>query len=142
MKFLFKLSRFDNAGLVILRLALAVIFLVHGTMKWSMWSMQPSEQLPASMLTILRILSIAEPTAAICLILGFLTPVATFGLSIVMIGAINLKMNIMNLKFMERQGSGWEFEFLILFGLVCLFLSGAGKFSLDRLLFRKGDRES
>lgn len=132
MAFLSGLTRFNNFGLLILRLAVGTIFLVHGLMKWSMWSMQPSEQIPASMLTIAKILSIAEPLGAVAIILGFLTPFAAIGLSIVMIGAINLKMNVMNLGFTEQQGTGWEFDFLILACLVTLLFTGAGKFSLGR----------
>ncbi|MBI4428791.1 MAG: DoxX family protein [Ignavibacteriales bacterium] len=71
------------------------------TAKWSMWGMEASDQMPSSMLTIMKILSIAEPLGGLAMILGFLTPLAAVGLSIVMLGAINMKIFAWGLKFME-----------------------------------------
>ncbi len=137
MKLFSKLTRFSDTGILVLRFAIGIIFLVHGTMKWSMWNMQPSEQLPASMLAILKILSIAEPLGAVAIILGFLTPYAALGLSIIMVGAITIKINMMNLGFMAQQSTGWEFDFLVLTSLVSILFVGAGKFSLDRRLSKE-----
>jgi len=134
MKLFSKLNKFNDEGLLLLRVVLGIIFLVHGTMKWSMWGMSPSEQLPEAMLTILKILSVAEPLGGIALILGFLTPIAIIGLSIIMLGAMNAKITMLHLHFMEQQTAGWEFDFLILGSLICLLFSGAGKFSVDRLI--------
>jgi len=136
MKLLPDLSRFGDFGLVVLRLAIGIIFLFHASLKWKMWGMEPSEQLSASMLTIFKILSIAEPLGAIAIIIGFLTPYAAIGLSIVMIGAINMKINVMHLSFMARGATGWEFETMILAGLVCLLFLGPGKIAVDRKLFK------
>jgi putative oxidoreductase len=137
MKLIPNLTRFGDAGLVFLRLAIGIIFLVHGTMKWKMWGMETSEHLSASMLTIFKILSIAEPLGAIGVIIGLLTPYATIGLSTVMIGVIIRKISVMHLSFMQHQGTGWEFEFMILAGLICLLFVGPGKFSLDKRLFKE-----
>ncbi|MBI3004846.1 MAG: DoxX family protein [Ignavibacteriales bacterium] len=138
MKWLTGLTRFNDTGLLCLRLAIGSIFLVHGTAKWSMWGMEPSEQLPAAMLTIMKILSVAEPLGAVAVVLGFLTPLAAVGLSIVMLGAINMKIFAMGLKFMEMQSTGWEFDFLIFCALVCVLTSGPGKYSVD-MRMRKGE---
>ena len=124
-------SRWSNVGILVLRLALAAIFFVHGLQKWRMWGMEPSEQLHSSMLTILKILSVAEPLAALALVIGYLTPFASIGLIIEMLGVINLKINVLHLQFREDIGSGWEFEFLILAALVCLLLTGPGRFSIE-----------
>jgi len=137
MRFISNLNRFGDAGRLVLRLAIGIIFLVHGTMKWSMWNMEPSEQLSASMLTIIKILSIAEPLGGVAIILGLLTPYAAIGLSIIMIGAINAKINLMNIGFAAQQTTGWEFDFLILSGLVCILFIGAGKFSVDGRLSKE-----
>jgi putative oxidoreductase len=131
MKLTARLAKWNNVGILVLRLALATIFIVHGLHKWSMWGMEPSAELHASMLTILKILSIAEPLAAIALIIGYLTPVATIGLIVDMLGAINVKMNIAHTPFMDMPGPGWEFEFMILAALICLLLSGPGKISIE-----------
>jgi len=137
MKLISKLTQMNNGGILILRLVIGIIFIVHGTMKWSMWGMEPSDQMPASTITIMNLLSIAEPLGGVALILGFLTPYASIGLSIIMLGAINAKINMFHLKFVEQQAAGWEFDLLLLSGLLCILFSGAGKFSIDKLLFKK-----
>lgn len=137
MKLVPNLNRFGDYGLIALRLAIGIIFLVHGTMKWKMWGMEPSEHLSASMLTIFKILSIAEPLGAIAIIIGFLTPYAAIGLSIIMIGTISMKINVMHLSFMARGATGWEFDTMILAGLMCLLFLGPGKISVDKVLFKE-----
>jgi putative oxidoreductase len=137
MKLVPNLTRFGDVGLIALRFSIGIIFLVHGTYKWRMWEMVPSEHLSATMLTIFKILSIAEPLGAVAIIVGFLTPYAAIGLSIVMIGTINMKINVMHLSFMARGATGWEFDTMILAGLICLLFIGPGKFSVDKKLFKE-----
>ncbi len=93
MNFLVSLNDLTDWGLLALRLAIAAIFLVHGMQKRAMWNAQPSEQMPAQMLRIIRILSIAEPLGGLAMVLGFLTQFASVGLGIIMLGAINLKVS-------------------------------------------------
>ena len=131
MKLTSWLGKWNNAGLLVLRLAIAVMFIVHGLNKWSMWGMEPSEQLQASMLTIMKILSIAEPLAGLAMIIGYLTPVAAIGLIAEMLGAVNLKVNVLHLRFTEAQSTGWELEFMIIAALVCLLFTGPGRFSIE-----------
>ena len=135
MGFLASLHQFSDIALLILRLALATIFLLHGLPKRGLWSAQPSAQLPASMLRNLRILSIAEPAGALGLIFGFLTQLAGLGLVIVMLGAITFLRTKVHRKFKEENAPGWEFEFMLLVVALALAILGAGKFALDRLVF-------
>ncbi|HXX64400.1 MAG TPA: DoxX family protein [Bacteroidota bacterium] len=131
MKLTTTLMKWNSVGVLVLRLAIAVIFFVHGAHKWGMWGMEPSAEMHASMLLIIKILSIAEPLAALAITIGYLTPIATIGLIVDMLGAINLKMNITNTPFMGMPAPGWEFEFMILAGLICLLFVGPGKYSID-----------
>lgn len=101
-----------------------------------MWKVQPSEQMPLSMLRIVRALSVAEPVGAIATLLGLLTPLPALGFSFVMVNAIMLKRKKMKQPFINPDmSSGWEFEFIILAAAIALFFFGAGAYSLDRLLF-------
>jgi putative oxidoreductase len=130
------LHTYNDLGLLALRIGLAAVFLTHGTRKWPMWKTQPTEQLPLSMLKILRALSIAEPVGAIATLLGLLTPLPALGFAFVMVNAIILKKRKMKQPFVNPDMSpGWEFEFIILTAAIALFFLGAGAFSLDRLLF-------
>jgi putative oxidoreductase len=136
VKLLFGMTAYKSWVPMILRLALAILFFVHGTAKWDMWTMQPSGQMPALMLTIYKILSIAEPLGALALVLGIFTPLAAMGLSIVMFSAINLKMDSWHLQFMDSHGTGWELEFITVIALICLMLTGPGALSLDHKFWK------
>ena len=135
MGFFLSLHQLSDVALLILRLALAAIFLLHGLPKRGLWSAQPSAQMPAAMLRNLRILAIAEPAGALGLIVGFLTQLAALGLVIVMLGAIQFLVTKVHRKFKEQQGPGWEFEFMLLVGALVLAIMGGGKYALDRVVF-------
>lgn len=119
-------------GLLALRIALGSIFLIHGNQKIKMWKMQPSAQLPARMLSILRLLSITEPLGGIAILIGFLTQWAAVGIGIIMIGAIVLKAVQMKKKF--SGDGGWEFDVILLAAAVLLLFAGAGHISVDHIL--------
>jgi len=133
MRFLVQLHQLNDWALLALRLGLGVVFLVHGSQKWGTWRAQPSAHLPARMLSILRFLSVAEPLGGMAVLIGLLTQPAALGLALVMLGAIRLKAGQMH-RIFTGEG-GWEFEYLLLAAAVTLIITGAGRLSLDRLLF-------
>jgi len=134
METLASLHHLSDWALLVLRLGLAVIFLVHGTQKMAMWKMQPSAQLPAGMLSLLRTLSIAETLSGLAMIAGLLTQVAAAGQAVVMLGAIRLKAGTMHRRF--SGDGGWELDFILLVAAMAVLILGAGRISLDRVLLR------
>ena len=70
------------------------------------------------------------------MIIGLLTRYATLGFLCVMIGAIYLKMT-MNVPFSTGQTTGWEFDTMILGASLALFFLGAGRLSLDAMIWGK-----
>src|SRR6266480_7126403 len=114
MSVLSSLHQFSDWGLLALRLGVGTVFLLHGNQKRAMWKMQPSAQLPAGLLSLLRVLSIAEPLGGLATLVGLLTQAAAAGFILVMLGAIRLKVLQMHKGFTGE--GGW-------------------KFALDRLLF-------
>jgi putative oxidoreductase len=132
MSILSSLHHLGDWGLLALRLGVGITFLVHGSKKRAMWKMQPSAQLPAGMLSLLRVLSVAEPLGGLATVVGLLTQVAAVGFILVMLGAIRLKVTQMHKGF-SGEG-GWEFEFLLLVGAIALLFLGAGRFALDRIV--------
>src|SRR2546430_988069 len=134
MSVLSSLHHFSDWGLLALRLGVGTVFLVHGNQKRAMWKMQPSAQMPAGLLSLLRVLSIAEPLGGLATLVGLLTQAAAAGFILVMLGAIRLKVQQLHKGFTGE--GGWEFELLLLVGAIALLFLGAGKFALDRLLFR------
>ena len=131
------LHQFGDIGLIALRIVVAAIFAVHGTHKWAMWKIRPSEQMPAGMLGMLKFLSIVEPLGAVAVFAGFLTQLAAAGLGIIMLGAIGLKVKVMKEPFTDSKNHkvGWEYDLIILAAALALFFFGAGRFSLDQYLF-------
>src|SRR5690242_6028983 len=97
-----------------------------------MWKMQPSAQLSAGILMLLRVLSIAEPLGAIATLVGLLTQAAAAGFIVVMLGAIRLKVLQLHKGF--SGDGGWELEFILLVGAVALLVLGSGKFALDSVV--------
>lgn len=124
----------SNIGLLALRLAIGAIFWVHGTQKKAMWKMQPSEQMPVKMISMMKFLSIVEPLGAIAMFAGFLTRPAALGLGIIMLGALHLKKNKWKMPFTAMDKNGWEFDLIILAGCVALLTTGGGSWSVDALL--------
>jgi uncharacterized membrane protein YphA (DoxX/SURF4 family) len=127
-----KLYSYRDLGLLALRAAVGVIFIVHGISKWSMWGMTPSEQMPAGMLALMKVLSIVEPLGGAALVLGVFTQLAALGLAVVMVGAIVVKMFVMKVGFTSFQATGWEFDLILLAANINLMLSGGGKYALKR----------
>lgn len=133
MQFLSNLNEFSDWGLLALRIGVGIIFLVHGKMKWAMWKMEPSEQMPAKMISLMKFLSIVEPLGGAALIAGFLTQIAALGLGIIMLGAIPMKIKMMKEPFTSQEKAGWEFDFILLAGCITLFFIGAGNVALDSI---------
>lgn len=110
-------------GLVILRLGLGIIFPFHGWLKLS---------LPSLLAWVVILL---ETVGAALLILGLGTRIVALGLVIDMLVAIRLvKRNMAKARFMEPNGTGWEFEFALMVAALALVLTGAGSIALDRVV--------
>jgi putative oxidoreductase len=124
-------NQLNQWGLLILRLGVGVVFLLHGISKRKFWTMQPSEQLSPSMLSILRLLSVVEPLGGAAVIIGFLTWWASLGLAIIMGGAIRLKAIKMHKKFTDQDG--WGYDFVLLCAAVALMLIGPGPLTVEHL---------
>ena len=135
MEFFANLYQFGDWGLLALRVAVGAIFLVHGSQKWAMWKMQPSEQMPTGMISLMKFLSIVEPLGGLAVLAGFLTQLAAAGLGIIMVGAILLKMSMMKVPFTANDKTGWEFDFVILAACIALFIFGAGTIGFDKAIF-------
>ena len=124
------LHAYADWGLLGLRLVLAAIFLVHGLSKRGMWKMQPSAQMPGSMIGIMRLLSVCEPLGALGVLTGVLAQWAAIGFCLVMLGAIYSKIVKWHMPFKAEDKTGWEFDLLILASSLVIVLMGPGAISL------------
>lgn len=124
-----------DLGLLILRLAVAVVLLFHGVFKaangidW-MSGMVTDVGLPAF---IRYGVFVGELVAPVLLIVGLWTRLAALVITFNMAMAIFLALRD-QLFAIKRSGGGWgvELEALIALGALALFFTGAGKYSISR----------
>jgi putative oxidoreductase len=130
-----------DVSLLILRVVLGIVFFPHGAQKMLGWwggggfegtmGYFTGQGIPY-ILALLVIL--AEFLGSLGLIVGFLTRIAAFGITCVMVVAI-LTVHLPNGFFMnwtgQQGGEGFEYHLLVLAITVVLMWRGAGAYSLD-----------
>ena len=131
-------SRQVSLALAILRIAVGITFIAHGSQKIFTFGFagisggfaQMGVPFPGFMGPFIALL---EFFGGIALVIGLLTRLAALGLLFDMLGAI---------AFVHFKGGfflpkGYEFAFLLLVANLVLVLAGAGEFSLDNVLRRR-----
>ena len=121
-----------SLGLAAIRLAVATIFIRHGAQKLFVYGFagvtgaftQMGVPFPGVTGPFIALL---EFFGGIALLIGLLTRLIALGFVFDMLVAILLVQ-------LKRGFSGYELEFLLLTSSVALFLTGAGRFSVDALL--------
>lgn len=119
--------------LFFLRVVVGALFIAHGIAKFGMWHVAPSAEMPVAMLWIMRILSIVEPIAGIAMILGFMVPVMGLIFTVIMLGAVPVKIFMFDAVFT----GGWSYELLILAAAMVLTAHGGGAWSMDEIMKKK-----
>jgi uncharacterized membrane protein YphA (DoxX/SURF4 family) len=137
-------SPYSDWGLLILRLATGIIFLVHG---WPKLNPNSPMKGPAGFGGSLKqmgvplpilfgwLVALLETAGAILLILGLGTRILAILFAINMLVAILVaKRRVMKVGFTARQATGWEFDFALLAISLALLFTGAGSIALDPLI--------
>ena len=135
----------NDIAFTVLRLVLGIVFFAHGAQKMLGWFggygfkgtmafFTQTAHIPA----VFAFLAIAaEFFGGLGLIVGMLTRVAAFGITVNMLVAI-LTVHLANGFFMnwtgQQKGEGFEYHLLVLAITVALMIRGAGAFSLDRAI--------
>lgn len=128
-------SRRVDAGLLILRIVVGIVFLVHGGQKLFVFGFggvtgafgQMGIPMPA---VTGPLVALVEFLAGGALVIGLLTRLAALGLAIDMLGAI---------LFVHYKGgffvpSGYEYALTLLAANVAIMVAGAGYYSVDRAI--------
>ncbi len=118
-------------ALLLVRIVIGALFLHHGIAKFAMWKMAPSAQMPFSMLSIMKALSIVETLGALGVLLGIYTAVSALALAGVMVGALYYKIAVWKKKF--SGDGGWELDLALLAILLLVAAMGSGVFALNML---------
>ncbi len=124
-------TQFQNISLFILRVIIAVIFLVSAYAKFPLWSVTATvSQMPTWLYYIMLFLSIAEIVGAVAVLVGYLTRLAAKCLGIVMLGAIYVMQFVMQMGFVTATGAGWNYPLMVLGGCVILAAFGPGAWAV------------
>ena len=128
-----------NIGLAILRVVVGAIFVAHGGQKIFVFGFDGVAgafgQMGIPMAGILGpFVALVELFGGLALITGLLTRVASFGLLSTMVVAI-LQVHLKNGFFAP---TGIEFPLSLLGSTALIAFAGAGKFSIDNLISRRG----
>lgn len=119
-----QLTQYNNVGFLILRLAIAIIFIYHAMPKLkNAKGMAAMVGMPAGMVFML---GSVELLASLGLALGVYTQIAALLLSIVMVGAILMKMMKWGVPFGAMDKTGWEFDLILLAANILLLVNGGG----------------
>jgi len=135
----------DDAAAFILRLLLGIVFFPHGMQKVFGWfggqgfsgtmeAFTVHLHIPA-FFAFLAI--VAESAGSLGLILGFLTRIAAFGITCVMVVAVfmlHLKHGFFMNWFGKQQGEGFEYHILVVAITIAIMIRGAGRWSVDRAI--------
>ncbi len=128
-------SRRIDTGLLVLRIVIGLVFLMHGGQKLFVYGFDgvigAFGQMGVPMPAITGPLTaIVEFLAGGALVIGLLTRLAAIGLAINMLGAI-LIVHLKNGFFMP---GGYEFPLTLLAANIAIALTGAGYYSIDRVI--------
>jgi putative oxidoreductase len=117
------LSRFTDAGLLLLRLMVGLVFATSGYSHLKDPETRSKSIGMPKGLTVF--LGIAELAGSLGVAAGVLTQLAAFGLIVIMLGAIYKKVFVWHTGFWGEKASGWHYELLfVLINLVIAFTDG------------------
>lgn len=124
-----QLTQYNNVGLLILRLAVAIIFIYHALPKLK--NAKSMAQMMGKPTGMIFMLGAIEFLSSVALVLGIYTQLAALLLGIVMIGAIGMKMMKWSVPFAAMDKTGWEFDLILLAANIAILLSGGGTIGIQ-----------
>jgi putative oxidoreductase len=121
-----RLEPFTAYALVFLRLMAGLVFIASGynDLK-SPGARSTSLGLPKGLLVFL---GVAELLGGIAVIIGLLTQLASVGLILIMLGALQKKIFVWKTGFWGKDGLGWNYELIIVSMLLVILCTNGGRF--------------
>jgi putative oxidoreductase len=121
-----RLEPFTPYALVFLRLMVGLVFVDSGynDLK-NPDARSTSLGLPKGVLVFL---GVAELLGGIAVIVGFLPQLASIGLILIMLGALQKKMFVWKTGFWGKDGFGWNYELILVSMLIVILCTNGGPF--------------
>ncbi|MGA8797048.1 MAG: DoxX family protein [Candidatus Cybelea sp.] len=122
-----RLEPFTAYALVFLRLMAGLVFVDSGynDLK-SPGARTTSLGLPRGFIVFL---GVAELLGGIAVIVGFLTQLASIGLILIMLGALQKKIFVWKTGFWGKDGFGWNYELILISMLLVILCTNGGRFA-------------
>jgi putative oxidoreductase len=118
-----QLARFTDAGLLLLRLMVALVFIASGFSHLKNPAARARSIGMSQRFTVF--LGVAETAGGLGVALGILTQLAAFGLILIMFGAVQKKIFAWHTGFWGEKAPGWYYELmLIVMNLLIAFTDG------------------
>lgn len=122
------LLQYGDLGLLVLRLAIAVVFIYRALPKLkNAKGVAQGMGMPSGFVAGL---GSVEFVSSLGMIFGVYTQLAAVLLGIVMIGAIYFKTQKWHVSFFAIDKTGWEFDFVLLAANTAVLLTGGGSIGL------------
>lgn len=124
-----QLIQYNNVGLLVLRIAVAAIFIYHALPKLK--NARVMAQMMGTQTAMVFALGAVEFLSSLGLVFGFYTQLASLLLGVVMIGAIGMKIMKWNAPFSAMDKTGWEFDLVLLAASIAILLGGGGTIGIQ-----------
>ena len=123
-----QLARFEDLGLLLLRLMVAVVFVTSG---WNHVTKADERSKSIGMSKTFTIfLGTAEIAGSLGVAFGVLTQPAAIGLILIMLGAIEKKIFVWKISFWGDKTYGWHYELMLVIMCLVILFSDGGKWVL------------
>lgn len=120
-----QLIQYDNIGFLILRLAVAAIFIYHALPKLK--NAKGMAQMMGMSTNMVFALGLVELLSSVGLITGFYIQLSALLLAFVMIGALWMKIKKWRVPFSAMDKTGWEFDLILLAANIAILYSAGGR---------------
>lgn len=123
-----QLARFQDLGLLLLRLMVAAVFVTSG---WSHVTKADERSKSIGMSKAFTIfLGTAEIAGSLGVAFGVLTQPAAIGLILIMLGAIEKKIFVWKTGFWGGRSDGWHYDLMLVVMCLVILFSDGGKWVL------------
>jgi putative oxidoreductase len=136
-------SKYSDYAPLVLRVALAMVFIAHGYQKLFVMGVPAVGEMFAGLGIPMAgvaawVVALVELVGGICLLLGFLTRYAAVLIGIVMVVAIlKVKLAVGLIAPMGAPMPGAELDVALLAAAIAVALAGPGKWSLEKAMLKK-----